>query len=595
MRYSLLRWRGLVVVLLIVLLAACGSGDKSGRKDPHGDIQLVGLTRVSDEAWDETAVRKVLHLFAYGSFASDRQIAAWADMPPERAIVEIIHVGPRNAKLSPPDNTAAFGPDGTLRGLSEYWSSPRSPLPEGRRTAYDSDAWRAPGRVWTLAATMPGLNPVRQKIGLWETNYHMAVNQGVGVGNAQIIRYYDQIMNDLAAARPYHEVIAGAAASAAVTRQYGHHNNRFRSGVFSGNEDFAREYHQLFFGILGQDDRDQDYHELVSIKNTARALTGMSYDPDDNSRLHYGSEEHYLSDLEILNTQITGGNAREKLFNLAAVAIDHPHSQENLPLMIVRTLADDNLQADSAKARALQDYWASINPKDLVTFLRGYAISEEFHSPERVKYYTSIDRNLIIANRLTLSSEERLLNFYNANIHSMEGADPFLPKHDVFGGQTGEEASTSGDVFRNAYNVSTEGSWRFERVHLVEDEEIVFTKDWRPVLPRGANGYRVEEVAEWLWQRFIADGHKHFGPLERVHVYALLARGEDPTQAWSLDPEEVISPADLAPGGRHELLFHDLSNGYLFQGTTPEVGNRNIGRAIAFIISTPYMFAQEGR
>ena len=47
--------------------------------------QSLGLPRVSDEQWDDTAVRKVLHTFAYGGHATDAQISAWAETSGIRA------------------------------------------------------------------------------------------------------------------------------------------------------------------------------------------------------------------------------------------------------------------------------------------------------------------------------------------------------------------------------------------------------------------------------------------------------------------------------------------------------------------------------
>lgn len=51
---------------------------------------LPGLPMISDASWTETAVRKVLHIFAFGGHASDSQVQAWADMPPDRAIAEML-------------------------------------------------------------------------------------------------------------------------------------------------------------------------------------------------------------------------------------------------------------------------------------------------------------------------------------------------------------------------------------------------------------------------------------------------------------------------------------------------------------------------
>lgn len=51
--------------------------------------------------WNETAVRKVMHAFAYGGFATDQQVQAWASMSPECAIQEILTFQNTNDLISP--------------------------------------------------------------------------------------------------------------------------------------------------------------------------------------------------------------------------------------------------------------------------------------------------------------------------------------------------------------------------------------------------------------------------------------------------------------------------------------------------------------
>ena len=208
---------------------------------------------VSDDEWDDTAVRKVLHAFAYGGHATDAQIAAWADMPPDQAIIEMLTFEEHNTLLSPV--TAANADqldtrDGTLRALGEFWSSdnPDNGTPEGDRWKYDiaTDV----DKIWIRAAASRGLNPFRQKIGLWETNYHMAVNLDAAVLQKLVIGYYDDIMGALQANSSYQDVLTVAATSAAVATQYGHLHNTYRDGVCYCNEDFAREYYQLFLVCL---------------------------------------------------------------------------------------------------------------------------------------------------------------------------------------------------------------------------------------------------------------------------------------------------------------------------------------------------------
>jgi len=232
---------------------------------------------------------------------------------------------------------------------------------------------------------------------------------------------------------PYQDVISTAASSAAVAMQYGHRNNKFIAGECKCNEDFAREYHQLFFGILGTD--DTNYHETVTIKNTARALTDMPVTYSDESgfadTVNFGTENHYSGILEILNVDFWGTDARERIDQLSQYAIDTTESNNNLPVKIISDLADDNL--DAAKTATIQSAWISMSEKSLLTFLRAYAISPEYHSATRVKYLSSIDRNILIANKLTLSNFENYLDLYTANSYITEGVEVFKPGRAVFG------------------------------------------------------------------------------------------------------------------------------------------------------------------
>jgi len=245
----------------------------------------------------------------------------------------MLNFEPHNLKLSPlaigekyPESTSL---DGTLWGFREYLSNNSSNLPipvfddngNNTRQRFSVDNYDLQGS-WVRMATTRGLNPFRQKIGLWETNYHLAVNLDAGVTSRQLTGYYDVIMNAHASGLPYQKVIAAAAKSAAVTRQYDHavQNASVRSEDANMwvptvnrdlpwnqqldftkmhcqcNEDFAREIHQLFFGILGTE--DLTHHEDVTIPETAKALTDMRVPYDNvNERfpdvVEFGTEYHH--------------------------------------------------------------------------------------------------------------------------------------------------------------------------------------------------------------------------------------------------------------------------------------------------------------
>lgn len=557
------------------------------------------------QSWDELSVRKVLHTFAYGSFATDSQIETWADMKPELAIKEMLTFDSTNEKLSPLqfDKLNEYS---SLEELSYFWSKDSLNLiDDENQKYYEKTNWSSSAILWISAVNRRGLNPFREKIGLFETNYHMVANRDVGVYPQVIIHYYDSIISELANNSPYQEVLAKASVSSAIAYQYGHNRNVFKDGAFRGNEDFAREFHQLFFGILGE--YDSDYHEFYSIRNTAKALTGIvaNWHREDEGgpdvEATYDKALHYPSSLEILKSEIKGENAKEKMYNLAKEAIEHEESLNNLPIMIIRNLADDNL--NEQKIKKLQYNWQKMENKNLLEFIQNYAISTMFHSSDRIKYYSSIDRNMLILNKMTLNNSESYLNIYGHYwILSDEDATPFKPIHDVFGHQTSLEASDSPTIFQLAYNKAVEDSWFYTQTYREDDSgKVIWEKDWSSIIPKNENGeYVVKDVAKWLWNYLIADGGKNFKTLEVAHIYALLASGKDlalfldeenPLKVYSLDELEndrlLVDKISDAGVARVELASTDID--------TKREANERVGKAIAFISATPYIFLQEGK
>lgn len=559
--------------------------------------------------WNETAVRKVLQTFAYGGFPTDAQITLWAEMTPGAAIDEIMTFAPYNSKLSPPDfdNLHAVS-DGSLEGLGYFFSSDSfdNHISADKRSYYDVKSWSAPQYNWMMAISSRGLNQFRHRIGLWETNYHMSVNQDVGIFPHPIARHYDNVIDALEYGSPYEEVLARGALNAAVAYQYGHNYNRFRNEEFEGNEDFAREFHQLFFGILG--DGDHDYHELISIKNTAMALTGMEayWHPAEEGgpdiEITFNPDTHHTAPLEILHTSITGTTAEEKIQQLAQVAIEHEESLDNLPVMIIQNLADDNLTP--ARKALIRQQWRSMETKDLLAFLKWYATSELFHSPDRIKYHTSIDRIIFLHNQMILSNRELYDELYNPRWRlAEESIAIFRPRHNVFGHQNGSEAFNSPAVFKHACNLSTESIWYFQQLQKGESS---YVKDWQHIIPKSSNGkWVVKDVARWLWQRFIADGWKHYGMLEQAHITALLSSGhdlgflmvehnpntDDPSLVYT---EEELADLSSVPG----MITYIAGECWLKLDDPDDEVRRDaniwVQRAVAFIMATPYTFLEEG-
>ncbi|MEZ5446767.1 MAG: hypothetical protein R3F45_13455 [Gammaproteobacteria bacterium] len=570
---------------------------------------LPGLPAVSDATWDETAVRKVLQIFAYGGLARDSQVTTWANMKPADAIKQMLTLGTTNNLLSPSEGTT-FG-DGTLTGVSAFLSGASSPIPDtDYRTDFEQDAYNGSNFTWMYAATLRGLNPFRQKMGLFETNYHLAVHRR-SLSSEQLFAYYDRIMSALAASSTngYETVMTTAALSAAVARQYGHDSARFNrsTGECYCNEDFAREYHQLFFGILALN--ETDYHENTTIKNTAKALTDMnlyhpgftpSTDPEPwaGQEVQYQSDQHPAGTLDILHNANAGTNAQQRFLNQAAAQINHPESLDTLPVMIVEVLADDNL-SDTKKA-ALRQAWRSMARKDMLLFLQAYAISTLFHDPARVKYLNSFDRHLNITNKTALSNTEQYAEWPRTRwLNDFDQQRPFEPMHEVFGGQTGEETSKSAYLFQSNYDNATENGGRNTGYTLTR-HGLTLTRNWASVVPATNGTYPVRSVAEWLWQRYVSDGGKNLGPLERAHLYALLATGRDLAYAVSAtDVDRVITASDLAT----DATLAAAVNGYAASlmnlnsavSTERRDANTRVGQAINFILATPYMLAQEGR
>jgi len=442
---------------------------------------------------------------------------------------------------------------GTFKAFSDHLSSNDSSLPYplttvnnqgklvGIRPRYDAEKSKARDEAFINMVTTRGLNPFRQFIGYWETNYHLAVSMNPSegaIGPSALTRYYDLIMQAHESGVPYQKVLAEAAKSAAIASQYGHFRARWDSnrGVcLVCNEDFAREMHQLFFGIFGlQDPLGLENHEEVTIPQSSRLLTGMPILrlPDgvtSDNEITFNSEFHHTRPLNILNQTITGATAAEKIDNLFEYSIEHPESLENLPVYIISTIADDNLSAQ--KEDQLRTAWASMGGnKQFLDFIQAYAISTLFHSEDQFKYTTSVERNLYLANKTYLTNTESLLNRMSV-IQRLDNEDIgiFRPIHVVFGGQTSQDAADSGLVFERHMNSSS-----FEVLSYTNSAQCIdaretfgcdfgqdWVKDWGAVIPKTNGKYNVDQTARWLWERFVGST-KRYTELERAYLTALL-------------------------------------------------------------------------
>jgi len=580
------------------------------------EFSTLDFIQIENEEWNELAVIKVLNTFAFGGHASEVQIATWASMPPEYAIVQMLNFESNNKLLSP--TKSKLPQTSSLEELAQFWSSDSedNDLNEHDKQYYEEFNWAALSFSWYRAVLVRGLNPFVHRVGLWETNYHMSANHNSGVHNNPLFRHYDNIISSLASNSAYSTVIAQGAKNAAIAFQYGHNYNIYSDGIFRGNEDFAREYHQLFFGILGE--YDHDYHELTAIPNTARALTDMyaRWHSNENGgpdrEIVFGTEKHYESDLDILKSTISGGDASIKIDNIALVAIDHNESKKNLPVMIIEHFADNNL-SDETKTR-IRSSWDKMNPKRLLPFLWAYALSTDFHNEKRFKYLTSIERTMGVHSKMVVDNSDNIYERYRPDWYlSHEEVAVFSPIHDVFGHQTALEASDNPNIFQANYNRSVAMPWLYTDIYkclrdddnkCVEDDDgieiAVWEKDWSNKIPADDDGnYVVEDVALWLWKYFIGDGGKNYGIIERAYIVTLL-NGKD--LALFIDEDDPLHVYSLDDLTNNNDLVQAINDGAVakMKLTSSNINDRRdanakIGLAIAFIVATPYIYAQEGK
>ena len=624
---------------MVVIFNGCGGGgslgdtnlsigDKNTSKD-KGPVKILpvvivpdlppvtstGFTTVDDATWSEVAVKKVLDTFAYGGHASDTQIKAWADMSPNDAIAQMLTNAPQNSLLSP--TTSTLPNTSSLEALASFWSGSSSDnfLNELRKAEFLSTNWSVDKNTWTLGVMSRGLNPFLYRLGLWETNYHMSINRDAGVYPLPMIHHYDNIIKKIVEDKPYNEVIAQGAKNAGVAYQFGHNKNIFVDGQFKGNEDFAREYYQLYLGILGL--YDPDYHENTTIPYTARALTDMKADwhseadggPD--KEITFGTDNHYRGELNILKTTIpSSATADTQLDAIAKLGITQQESLDNLPLMIIRHFADDNLTTQAIAN--IQKSWRDMSKKSIISFLQAYAISTDFHSASRYKYKTSIERVMGVINMMVVDNSDNIYKIYDPSYHlSKEGIEIFHPIHDVFGHQTSAESRANSNLFQVNYNRSIEESYIYTNSYkaikdtsgnYTKDSEgnkvAVWEKDWAKLIPKNSEGkYKVKDVGLWLWKRFIGDGGKNYQALEKAHITALL-NGKDLGYFLNVDNPLKVYKIDDINNGDIALKIHDgsVEDMNLDSSVVKDrrEANQRVGLAIAFIITTPYIYAQEG-
>ena len=639
---GLLAGGALLVVCLVLPAAASAQAldvppQALNKMAAENGLWLDGLKVVRRIDWNESAVRRVLQAFAFGGHATDVQIERWAQMRPERAVVQMLSFRAVNRRLSAPDNGGAAFQCTSMTELQQLWGSgePANPVRQFDRPFYsllieDLEQLSPVGLylTWPRAMHTRGCNLFLHKIAFYLTNYHASIHvQNAGVG---LIRdYYDDTVKALMESSNFEDLMYQAATNGAVALAYGHFASYVHpfTGEFFGNDDFAREYFQLLFGIEGTME-DPEYHEGVTIENNARLLTGMMLDAepgrfdsvarqdwlrteidfsdhvDEAGRQIYNRTAHIdfrdgpLSCLEILHQNICGATASEKLRALGQVAASHPESMANIPLKLVRFFGDTVITPEEAEG--LQAAWKAAQ-LDILRFLRGYAISTQFHAEDSFKYWSAFERNLIMHNATTLDNEESFAKpfFLGPAVPMLQqNALVFAPIRDVFGGQTGNDAANDRFGFRSALNQNIDNPQALgttEQYYRLAEDGVpsVWRKDWSTVIPPNTAGdHVVGDVAQWLWQRFIADGGANFDAIAQAQVHALLATGFDFAAVVDRDNVDALySSEDLEDGFAAEVDRELAATVMNF--TDPEEQVR-IGMAVNFITMLPYAFARTG-
>lgn len=631
----------------------CIENDCSETVPTAGIGSSTGFQYVDPADWSETSVRKVLHAFAYGGLATDTQIKAWAVMDPAAAVAEMLTFTYTNNLLSPVEDASSAHAT-SLQSLQNFWGDPEdtsNPMRWDKVRLYPTLTTTIDGitsgfnrtnlqRTFIQAVNTRGINPFLHKVAFYLTNYQMAIRASLA-GNGLFRDYYDQVLADLVAGSTFTEIIANAAKSAAVARRYHHQNNTYNNNtmIFSGNDDFAREYFQLFFRYNGINE-SIDYHEDVNIENNAELLTGMNIDRltnaygsnnsgdwyvapilftdhvDETGRNIRNMTRHHADCLEIFHQMICGTTAAAKIDALSQIVAADPEVQDNLPVYIISHFADDRLT--NSKKSKIRAAWLAAGD-DLLTFLRDYAASKTFHSEDTVKFRTTFNRNLTLYNSIVLDNEEAFIGRYEydtpRNEMRNQGGEIFQPAHDVFGGQTGLDAAGNPNIFKAAYDAaSSYTTTRLARTNTTYNTDAsgatqaTWDKDWGSVIPTNGEGqYVVGEVADWLWQRIVGDGGKNFDVIARSQVLALLARGYDfgyvvtvIDPSISTNPDASYSSMELESDTGLVAVMDDLTTETLPLDdtnitSTRRTANRRVNYAANYIAMLPYTFALEGK
>jgi len=581
--------------LALALFTGCEDDNKDDKdeligyeeEDFEGDIE-GGFRLIEEDSWSKNTVNKILNTFTYGIVASQEQIEAWVDMPPEEAIEEIITMDGFNKKLRNRENTFLTEEEDKLEYILQE-ASVRYP-----NSAFNFNARLTNGELLSvLIMDNTNYNPTRLKVGLWETNYHQVINSKVdALFSFNVYHYFDDIVEGIENNIGYQNILSKSATSSPIMYMYKQFENKFTNNKLSVNDDFAREYNQLFFGILGKN--DLAYYEDVTIENTARALTGIDANYDSYTTIngeetlsapsYYIKENagnHYHGMLEILGEFISHSGVKEALEEIARIAITKNESIKNLPVMIINGLADSNLENNSNTTQRIINEWKeNVNHPDLLSFIRKYAISKEFHSETRLKYLSSLDRLMKTYNLLNFEGKKPYS--YTKLIQELEKENYkiFFPAKGVFGNLTGEDIINNSNIISAFYN----------RAANQEYSGIYPGMDFSKMIDKDIDN-NVKDITEFIWNRFVGDNLKNFGQMERLHIYSLLLYGKnynDYIQS-DIDYTEEYIESDIDTGNK----IIDMSEEYIDINTTNI--KRNLKYVTNFVLGLPFMWFEEGK
>jgi len=547
-----------------------------------------GFRILNDEDWNVNAIKKVLNTFTYGITASEEQILVWSNMQPREAIEEIINMSGYNKKLKDSGDGFLSEEEARLEFIVQKMDE-----------RYPGSAFRFESRlskgelISPLIMDNTNYNSFRLKLGLWEVNYHQVINSMIdALFSLNVYNYFDNIAEGIEHNINYEKILAASAISTPIMLMYGQTSNKYVNEKFNVNDDFARELHQLFFGILG--DGYNKYYENITIENTAKILTGMrqsykSYTTISGTKtinaptynIEETPEKHFIGSLNILGEEISQSSIKEAIDKIAHVAIRKNESMTNLPIMIINGLADSNIEKNKEnRQRAMNEWKANIENIDILKFIQSYAISYEFHSEKRFRTLSSLDR---------LAKTYNLLNFegkkpYKYNTITVElkkeNYQLFFPAKGVFGNLTGEDIKTNSTVFTAFYNRAANRKY----TNLYKDTNFA------NMIDKDIDN-NVKDISAFIWNRFIGDNLKHFGLMEKLHVYSLLLYGKsynDYAMTNLRFTEEYIQE-HIEIQDKIRLMseeYIDLNNSVI---------KNNLKNVTNFILGLPFMWFEEGK